>query len=66
MPNGNDKNYLVKELTRKLSLAKIGVPTKNKELLDEAIDIVSVLSNLLEISDADSRIQGKRPVDREY
>lgn len=66
MPNGNEKNYLVKELTRKLCLAKIDAPAKSKELIDEAIDIISVLSNLLELSNANSRIQGERPVDREY
>jgi len=40
MPNGNNIDWLFKEVYRKLLLSKIGSPHRNKELIDTIIENV--------------------------
>jgi type II secretory pathway predicted ATPase ExeA len=53
MPNGKDKDWLKKEIARLLSLAKIGIPSRNKELIDRALE------HLIELGEDNVR---KKPI----
>jgi len=47
MPNGNNPDWLKKELTRKLCLAKIGATYKGKKLIDDSLELLEKLVTLL-------------------